>query len=34
MSLFGLVRVGMKKENIESKIKQVELENCEEEKAK
>jgi hypothetical protein len=29
MSLFGFVRVGMKKEKIEAKIKEVELENCE-----
>ena len=34
MSLFGFVRVGMKKENIEAKIKEVELENCEEGKEK
>lgn len=32
MSLFGLVRVGMKKERIEAKIKEVELEECEEKK--
>ncbi|MDQ2719918.1 MAG: hypothetical protein M3Z26_09210 [Bacteroidota bacterium] len=30
MSLFGFVRVGMKKENIESKIKEEELKECEE----
>ena len=34
MSLFGFVRVGMKKENIEAKIKEVELENCEDGKEK
>jgi len=28
MSLFGFVRVGMKKERIEAKIKEVELEKC------
>lgn len=30
MSLFGLVRVGMKKEGIEAKIKEVEWQECEE----
>ncbi|MEJ7627084.1 MAG: hypothetical protein WKF35_09485 [Ferruginibacter sp.] len=30
MSLFGFVRVGMKKEKIESEIKEEELEECEE----
>ena len=34
MSLFGIVRVGMKKEKIETKIKEVELEKCEEDKVK
>ena len=34
MSLFGLVRVGMKKEGIEAKIKEVEWKECEEEKEK
>lgn len=29
MSLFGLVRVGMKKEKIDAKIKEVELTQCE-----
>ncbi|MEO7120135.1 MAG: hypothetical protein ABIY62_03520 [Ginsengibacter sp.] len=28
MSLFGLVRVGMKKENFEAKIKEVEYKDC------
>ena len=28
MSLFGLLRVGMKKEGVEAKIKEVELEKC------
>jgi hypothetical protein len=28
MSLFGLVRVGMKKENFEAKIKEVEFKEC------
>ena len=28
MSLFGFIRVGMKKERIEAKIKEVELEEC------
>lgn len=32
MSLFGFVRVGMKKEKIESEIKEEELEECEEKK--
>ncbi len=31
MSLFGFIRVGMKKENMEAKIKEVELKECEEE---
>ena len=31
MSLFGFLRVGMKKEGVEAKIKQVELEECKEE---
>jgi hypothetical protein len=30
MSLFGFIRVGMKKERIEAKIKEVELEETEE----
>jgi hypothetical protein len=30
MSLFGFIRVGMKKEKIEAKIKEVELKECEE----
>lgn len=30
MSLFGFLRVGMKKENVEAKIKEVELKECEE----
>jgi hypothetical protein len=30
MSLFGFIRVGMKSERIESKIKEVELKECEE----
>jgi len=34
MSLFGLVRVGMKKEGIEAKIKEVEWQECEDDKAK
>lgn len=34
MSLFGFIRVGMKVENIEAKIKEVELRDCEEEKPK
>lgn len=34
MSLFGFLRVGMKKEKIEANIKEVELEKCEEEKQK
>ena len=29
MSLFGFIRVGMKKEDIEAKLKQEELEECE-----
>ena len=32
MSLFGLVRIGMKKEGIEAKIKEVEWKECEEDK--
>ena len=32
MSLFGLVRVDMKKEGIEAKIKEVEWQECEEDK--
>lgn len=31
MSLFGFLRVGMKKEDVEAKIKQVEFEECKEE---
>ena len=31
MSLFGFIRVGMKKENMEAKIKEVELNECKEE---
>ena len=31
MSLFGFLRVGMKKESVEAKIKEVELEECKEE---
>ena len=34
MSLFGLVRVDMKKEGMEAKIKEVEWKECEEEKEK
>jgi hypothetical protein len=34
MSLFGFIRVGMKKERIETKIKEVELQECEEDKGK
>ena len=34
MSLFGLIRVDMKKEGIEAKIKEVEWKECEEEKVK
>lgn len=30
MSIFGFIRVGMKKERVEAKIKEVELEKCEE----
>ena len=30
MSLFGFLRTGMKKENIEAKIKEVELKDCKE----
>lgn len=30
MSLFGFIRVGMKSERIESKLKEVELKECEE----
>ncbi|MEP6948799.1 MAG: hypothetical protein ABI863_05980 [Ginsengibacter sp.] len=33
MSLFGFIRVGMKKEGIEAKIREEELQKCEEEKA-
>jgi hypothetical protein len=29
MSLYGFIRVGLKKEGVEAKIKQVELEECE-----
>ena len=32
MSLFGLVRIGMKREGIEAKIKEVEWKECEEDK--
>jgi len=32
MSLFGFIRVGMKKERIEAKIKEVELNECEDNK--
>ncbi len=32
MSLFGFVRVGMKKEKVEAEIKEVELQECEEDK--
>lgn len=32
MSLFGFVRVGMKKERIETKIKEAELQECEDDK--
>lgn len=32
MSLFGFIRVGMKKERIEAKIKEVELEECKDKK--
>ena len=31
MSLFGFIRVGMKRENMEAKIKEVELKECKEE---
>jgi len=34
MSLFGFVRVGMKKEKIEAQIKEVELEQCDDDKGK
>jgi len=34
MSLFGLIRVGMKKEGIEAKLKEVEWQECEEDKNK
>jgi hypothetical protein len=34
MSLFGLVRIGMKKEGIETKIKEVEWKACEDDKEK
>ena len=30
MSLFGFIRVGMKKERLEANIKEVELKECEE----
>ena len=33
MSLFGFIRVGMKVERVEAKIKEKELEKCEEENA-
>ncbi len=33
MSLFGLIRVGMKRENFEAKIKEVEYKECEDEEA-
>ncbi len=33
MSIFGFIRVGMKKERVEAKIKEVELEKCEEEES-
>ena len=34
MSLFGFIRVGMKKEGVEAKIKEVELKECEEDPAR
>jgi hypothetical protein len=34
MSLFGFIRVGMKVENIEAKIKEVELRDCEDDQPK
>ena len=34
MSLFGFIRVGMKKGKIEAQIKEVELQECEDDKAK
>lgn len=34
MSLFGFLRVGMKKEGVEAKIKEVELEECREDEKK
>ena len=34
MSLFGFIRIGMKNEKIETKIKEVELQECEEDKGK
>ncbi|MDQ6901970.1 MAG: hypothetical protein M3139_03025 [Bacteroidota bacterium] len=34
MSLFGLVRVGMKKENFEAKLKEVEFKECEDDTEK
>ena len=34
MSLFGFIRVGMKVENIEAKIKEVELRDCEDDNHK
>ncbi|HEY8691009.1 MAG TPA: hypothetical protein VIM07_17355 [Chitinophagaceae bacterium] len=34
ISLFGIVRVGMKKEKIETKIKEAELKECEDDKIK
>ena len=33
MSLFGFIRVGMKKEGVEAKIKEIELNECKEELA-
>lgn len=34
MSLFGLIRVGMKKENFEAKLKEVEFKECEDDTEK
>ncbi len=34
MCLFGLIRVGMKKEKLETKIKETELQQCEDDKSK
>ena len=34
MSLFGFIRVGLKKEGVEAKIKQVELEECEDDQGR